>query len=746
MTPMKVTIRSLSRLKGLLCSSAAALLWLLAPHCQAAPRFDVFLGYEGILPDRGWFPITCELQNDGPSFHAVIEVGANQMGREQTRTVAVDLPTGTLKRVVIPVFTAAQYWNVRLLDDRGKVRAEQTMLRANVLPADLPLVAGLCRTPQGLPSFPEMPGRYQGAASSRYAAARLEPALFPDNPIPMESIDLLYLNPQKALELTQRQATALMAWLQNGGHLVVGVEQVSDITGNRWLQSLMPCDLTAARNLENHPQLQDWLRDWQTISRPPQPRIANRPPPTGTSPTATFNVENDPQFESAPLPILTGALRDGTTLIGEADAPLAVTAERGRGRITVLTFSPEREPFLSWKNRPCFWAKLAGIPRSRLESNNNVNQARLGSDGIFGSMIDSKQVRKLPLGWLLLLLVAYLAVIGPLDQYWLKKLNRQMLTWITFPLYVVAFSGLIYLIGFHLRAGELEWNELNIVDVLPGEERAVLRGETYVSIYSPVNARYPIQSLQPYATLRGEYSGDYGLGEENSRVSVLQTGDNFEAEAIVRVWTSQLYVSDWLQGVPLPPLEMSAARQTGGDWSVTVENKGETKLTHAKVVLGQRIYDLGDLPPQQTKTFPLAATQGTPLSAFAGNYSSPFQQAVNNRRASFGNNTVAIPDTVEGSMAACFLSLANGAQQPPNQAANMAFNGYNNFAVFQNLDLVRYAGADHAILLAWDPGHSLVDGLNGIPIKRLHRDTLLRLVVPVKPSGTRTPNPMNPQT
>ena len=48
-------------------------------------------------------------------------------------------------------------------------------------------------------------------------------------------------------------------------------------------------------------------------------------------------------------------------------------------------------------------------------------------------MVDSKQIRKLPIGWLLLLLLAYLVVIGPLDQYWLKKINKQMLTWITFP-------------------------------------------------------------------------------------------------------------------------------------------------------------------------------------------------------------------------------------------------------------------------------------------------------------------------
>ena len=54
-------------------------------------------------------------------------------------------------------------------------------------------------------------------------------------------------------------------------------------------------------------------------------------------------------------------------------------------------------------------------------------------------MIDSKQVRKLPVEWLLLLLIVYLVVIGPLDQYWLKRIKRPMLTWITFPVLRRAF-------------------------------------------------------------------------------------------------------------------------------------------------------------------------------------------------------------------------------------------------------------------------------------------------------------------
>src|SRR2546427_8444967 len=88
-------------------------------------------------------------------------------------------------------------------------------------------------------------------------------------------------------------------------------------------------------------------------------------------------------------------------------------------------------------------------------------------DGVFGAMIDSRQVRKLPVQWLLLLLVVYLLVIGPVDQFCLKRANKQMLTWVTFPVYVALFSLLIYYICYKLRAAETEWNELHVVEILP---------------------------------------------------------------------------------------------------------------------------------------------------------------------------------------------------------------------------------------------------------------------------------------
>src|SRR5581483_643001 len=103
--------------------------WLVcagAGRVSAAIQFDVFLGYDGLIPEACWFPIVCEVKNDGPSFTGTVEVkgGYNQ---DQSLLTTIELPTSTLKRFVLPVFSNGRgyaTWDVRLLDERGKVRSE----------------------------------------------------------------------------------------------------------------------------------------------------------------------------------------------------------------------------------------------------------------------------------------------------------------------------------------------------------------------------------------------------------------------------------------------------------------------------------------------------------------------------------------------------------------------------------------------------------------------------------------------
>ena len=65
-----------------------------------------------------------------------------------------------------------------------------------------------------------------------------------------------------------------------------------------------------------------------------------------------------------------------------------------------MLLSPEREPFRSWKNRAWFWAKAAGVPAEHFADADFRQQTGPSTDGIFGAMMDSKQVHKLPVPWL----------------------------------------------------------------------------------------------------------------------------------------------------------------------------------------------------------------------------------------------------------------------------------------------------------------------------------------------------------
>ena len=535
-----------------------------SPNARAALQFDVFIGYgggggnDGLVRVAGWFPVACEIFNDGPSFDGVIEFTSTQIGTGQARRMAIELPTNTRKRVIFPVFSGASQfasWNARLVDDHNKVRAEHTDLRCKDISWDCYLLGALPRSFGGLPTFPNAKS---GRLERSPQVARLTTELFPYNPIALEGLDAIYLNSERALDLKADQVAALLAWLYGGGHLIIGTEQIQDISSTPWLKNLMPAEPGATITNRSDGALQAWLQSGASIhaeegspgmgsAGPGRVRL-NRPTPTGLR-NAYSALPSDPAFESAELAFFRTTPRDGEVVLTVGGRPLAITAQRARGQVTFLTFSPEREPFRSWKNRSWFWARLLRLPGEVFDTaDQNPNVYAGGGfsiDGVFGAMIDSRQVRKLPVEWLLVLLVVYLLVIGPFDQWFLKRINRQMLTWITFPAYVVLFSLMIYYIGYKLRAGETEWNELHLVDVVPrGTERADLRGRTYASLYSSVNARYRLASDQPYSSLRAEFVGSWATTEQGGRADLEIRPTGYQADVAVPVWTSLLYIGD----------------------------------------------------------------------------------------------------------------------------------------------------------------------------------------------------------
>ncbi|MBL9175049.1 MAG: hypothetical protein JNL10_16035 [Verrucomicrobiales bacterium] len=681
-------------------------------------QFDVFPGYDNSARAGAWYPVAIEVLNDGPSFNAVVEIN----GGQGTVRVPVELPTNTRKRFSVPLFNVSRNFlsvDCRLLDERGKVRDEQTGKRVNVQGWEIPLMGALPGSFSGAPLFPEI---QQAQAGWQPRVARLQPELFPDNPIALEGLNSLYLNSARALELKEPQVRALEAWVYAGGQLIVAVDQPADVNATPWLRSLMPADIGALSEERIGTALEDWIRQgaWnpQFSYKASDPAMAGvrTPGPGRRNPDSLDSYSTlapDSGFGSAAVPVLALQVRDGRAAGSVNGKPLFVEAPRGRGQVVLLSFNPEREPVRSWTLRPWFFARLADVPSVLFKPGDRNIVGGRGLDGVFATLVETRQVQKLPVGFLLLLLVAYLVVIGPFDQWWLRKINRPMLTWITFPLYVVSFSLLIYFIGYKLRAGQTEWNELQVVDVLPQGDgtQAALRGWTFGSLYSPANETYTLGSALQDSAIRGEFRGLWGAVGEPVRMTVTEQSQGFGAEVFVPVWTSAMTVSDWEETTAAPLLARSLP-----NGSVEVQNALGRRMGPVWVVSDHRLVTLPELPSAAVREIDVSPGAGTPLSDLTAGWEGRFQVALGQREQTFGGGEKnPIDQWSEASVAASFPSYI----QSPNGS----------YLWPSGFDLAPVLRRGDRIVLAWLPDTTLTAPLNQFETIRNRKGTLLRLVV-----------------
>jgi hypothetical protein len=290
---------------------------------------------------------------------------------------------------------------------------------------------------------------------------------------------------------------------------------------------------------------------------------------------------------------------------------------------------------------------------------------------------------------------------------------------------VVLFSVLIYYIGYRLRAGETEWRELHVVDVVPVSSGAELRGRTYASIYSPVNARYRLASNLPHATLRGEYLGMYGGGREGSRIEMMQRGDGFEADVFVGVWTSEMCVSDWLQSDD-PPVSGSLEKE-GAAVRVRVRNHLGVGYAEMRLIHEGTVYTLGELAAGAEGNFVLEETGASPLRTYVTGQAQSFGHLVQQRQQAFGADSSVWPEAGGGPLTAVSFI---------GEISDAGAGNQRQYVYPAGLDLSPVAGRGDTVLLVWVPDYAPVPTMRQFKAERIGQGTMLRLVLPAV-SGRR---------
>ena len=720
------------------------LAWLLLAcvSVHGAIQFDVFAGYEGHAHTGSWFPVAVEVLNDGPSFDGVIEIFPSTL-RTQVIHVPVSLPNGTRKRLFIPLFcptVGTLEYTAQLRDEKGKLRYENNQVRVQASALEIPLLGVLPANFAGRPDYPTPKNQNTEWTPS---SARIDTALFTDNPITLEGLNAIYLNSARALELKMPQVDALLSWLNEGGHLIVALDQPGDLNGLPWLEKILPARIGASVQVNSGAALQRWLLNGPEIPihalYPHQSKLEGQPIQVSKknkkSPETTYqDLQADPGIASAPLQVFSTRAKPENVVLKDGETPLILRQSIGRGVVTFLTFNPEREPFKTWKLRTWFWAGLTGVPASMLGSESQQYWGGVGIDALMAAMTETKQVRKPPVGLLIILLIGYLVVIGPFDQWWLKRIGRPMLTWVTFPCYVVLFSVLIYVIGYKLRAGRTEWNEIHIVDILPMDasgERAALRGRSFCNLYSPANRMYESKANLPYSGMRFEWNGvNAKIDQSRMTYETLPTG--YAANFFVPVWSSELVVLDWLDYAAAPLV--CVASGTSGKSEIKVENRSNAAMEHVWIFRGDRATaHFENLKPGETRT--ISVVESTPTADFVQHDLNLLTEAASSHASAFGHTTpVRLDDWNTNAAKISLLSLAARPAQMAQQF-NPYGNDSRNFISPAGFDAASTLSRDDYLVLAWAPENVGVPALNSFSVYRNRRGTLLRIAVPRESIG-----------
>ena len=266
---------------------------------------------------------------------------------------------------------------------------------------------------------------------------------------------------------------ALVEWVEMGGRLVISggpaTRKLAERPGP--LNSLLPGKLAGFGEFNEPAPLERYAEN-----------------------DALINDGEPPGLGSARLDNLRGEvlarLADGT---GDA---LIVRSRLGLGEVTFVTIDLYDQKIASWEGMPALVARLCRLRDATSTAGDASSAAPLATAGYtdlsaaLGQRLGANfvGVTSTPMLAIVAAAMFYLALIGPIDYFLLKRfVGRMEGTWITFPLIAILFGMGAYLLAERAKGAAPRLNQVALVDVDVRSGKA--RGTLWAQAYSPAARR-----------------------------------------------------------------------------------------------------------------------------------------------------------------------------------------------------------------------------------------------------------------
>lgn len=292
-------------------------------------------------------------------------------------------------------------------------------------------------------------------------------------PWSLDGVDGIWLNSRVALRDSAR--TELERWLRRGGHLVVTIS-------------------TDAEEFDRTPW-SDMLKEMVTV------RDRSRTTDLSGLEGYTGHARKILGGNRTPVPVTTLSPKQGQTLVSCLEGALLTRASEGFGQVTVFGIDPTVSPFSRWDGLKVFVRRLL-VGATDTDSTKSPSRSSLSQSGITdlasqwrAAVIEMPDVARPTLWGVLGLLLAYAAVIGPLDYLLVHKLlKRPQWTWASLPLLVAVTSlGTVWL-ARAANGDAAKLTQLDVVDIDAGRQEEVI-ARSWATAYATENTRWTAEAI-----------------------------------------------------------------------------------------------------------------------------------------------------------------------------------------------------------------------------------------------------------
>jgi hypothetical protein len=394
---------------------------------------------------------------------------------------------------------------------------------------------------------------------------------------------------------------AIEKWVQTGGSVVIlaGKDSVPLLSDGGVLANLSPGQSVLPRTHEFR-TVNAFTSDLQNVKN------------------LLMGTRSNPFLQT---PVLS-ELKDGANVeMREFETPLLVTRAVGFGSTIFFAADLAEAPISNWSGRGRLLLKILGLdpdaPSGQGSLTPSVNRGYVDYSGQIRSALDRFDgVRPTSFALIATLLLFYVIVIAPLDWLVAKKLlKRPMVTWATFPIFVIVFIAIAVGILRARTPNEATFNQLDLFDVDLASGSA--RNFSWFGVYSPTGDRYDVQYHSALSCLPMEGESDVditplplsgsalGGAEQKSFMPRLWEEPYRLEEGVIRYVpsaprSSKSFVGRWTgKASELPPApELS---DDGLSLRGSIVNPFDVPIYSAYVVYKGGACALGTLPPGETR-------------------------------------------------------------------------------------------------------------------------------------------------